>query len=1318
MINWKKIILYFIALVLASSFAYLYIWEKPKLENWAKSYVESMSRDKSFPVNIKIERARISLLPLELEIVNSSFEPKGELKKMLEPFKITSVTLRPDLLDIIMGKFWIKVLKITEAHIQLKITSDPNKTKDSVIGEIKLDEILGQIPLSELILQKIKMELIIDNKATITTENLHIAAFNEKSSLILSIKDPHFGYKDSKGSIQFILESQMMMTKNTISIAKIKVVKDDSYFIASGHWLYQNNFPEKMTDVQIQTRMNSSFENIYTWVKPFYEIKELSQLKGDLKADFQFSKTKNDPSVQVNNETQIENLQFEKLKLGDLNISAQMKDQKQIKLKQIKAVLPGKNKIEINDVSIDLTDKKEFKGEIRLKKAQLQSFLKKSNIADIPVWLLVDGTINCTGSFEKELSVVCPGSLTVENLKVKNAGRSKVIVAAPKIDLAGTITAGLNEISYNAQAQVKNSKVTSTGTINFSKGFKIFYDSPKFDFNDVGPIADLEFKGTASANGFTEGDSRAATFNINIESENTEFEKYYFGTLKSQVSYKKGTLFLDNMDGSVESTRYSGRLSVDLIKEKIIADLQLPFFRMEDIQQIILQKVNLENRFLGSGSGRVQIDTPFNIDQLGFLVEARLFKGSVFGEEYNEAQIKAESVEGIIIIQKALLQRENTVATLRGTISTDLKSQLEFSILKGQLQQSSRLKEFNFPLGGQFKAIGSLSGPLVAPTIIVESEIESLLWNKKNYGKALFKYDNANEKTTVQLNLTDQLDFLFVLPAKNQKEFFVNFTAKKFDFAPFLSHLVSDVTTRNYSILFTGEMSGKINPEDFWSSEFSATINEVTFDYRTNKVTTTIPTNLELKNQQVFLNEISFIGDRQFIKVTQPLSEKKRARFVINSQINIAFFKLFAPFVEKIDGLSTIRLELTISDNDFKLIGSSFISDSFIKFPGFPHALENLSADILFNQNKILINSINGEMAGGKMIGSGEVKVLPEGKLDLSISTEMEKVNLDFPKGFKTTGDGHLKIKGSQAPYLLSGDYLIKTGLIESNFGSSGGKSNSSDLLEGLLRNETTSPLTLDIAIKTERSIEVRNSLVEGYINGQFQITDKVSSPRIKGEAQFEQDSIIRFRDNEFRVIQSSFIFEDENPINPKLSMRAKTRLNNYDVELFLQGRANKPILTASSQPPLPENQIISMLAFGTIPNQFDQSGTTLESGQQAGFEIGTNIFDNNPLGRELKERYNLDVQFSSSFDDQNNTAVPKVTVRRKVGEDLIISVSQTTGSTSQSEGRVTYELNNQLSTNFRVTNGQSNTNNLNNNIPIRQNNPFGIDLEYKKEFD
>ncbi|MEM7646428.1 MAG: translocation/assembly module TamB domain-containing protein, partial [Pseudomonadota bacterium] len=553
----------------------------------------------------------------------------------------------------------------------------------------------------------------------------------------------------------------------------------------------------------------------------------------------------------------------------------------------------------------------------------------------------------------------------------------------------------------------------------------------------------------------------------------------------------------------------------------------------------------------------------------------------------------------------------------------------------------------------------------------------------------------------------------------NSNNIFIDFNAKNLNIAPFVGYLISEEATRAYNIELSGELSGNLNSRNFWDSEFSSTIDQLSLDYKANRIATKIPTNIEMKNHQLFLNEVNLVGEKQSLRLNQAYTKPYSTKFLIDSEINISFFKIVAPFFEKIDGISSLHLELTFNRSELGLIGSSFTTNAYIKFPGFPHAFENLSVDVLFNQNKVLINSISGELAQGKVLGNGQVNFKGPKEFDLFIRGDMDDIQLDFPEGFKSRGKASLSLSGSQPPFLLAGNYDVTGGLVENNF-DSGSSSQNTDLLEELLKKEISSPLVVNIDIDTQKPVEVRNSLVEGYVTGSMKVYDKITTPRIKGEISFDEDSIIKFKENEFEVTNSNFKFEGQSPINPKLSLRAKTRLNQYDIDLFLQGRASKPILNVSSQPALPKNQIISMLALGQIPNQLDPTNTDTNQDQNnnTGFEIGTGLLGNDPIGKELKDRYNVDLQFSTSFDE-NNEAVPKVTARYKVTKKLQVSSSVTTSANSGADIRATYQLNNELSAIFRIENraddinAQENARDQNN-----QNNPISLDLEYNLEFD
>ncbi len=1347
----RKVLGYFLLTSLIGGLTYLYIWEKPKLEEFVKKNVESMSRSDSLPFFISMERVYVSIFPLQLEFHNSKIKPKKNLSATIQPFEVKMLAIKPSLIDLLVGKFWISEVFLRDTDLDIRLKSNTSQADNNKLGlDFDINEILKHIPISQITLQNIRALITYGDQYKILTENLFIKAYNEKSSLVFTLKDPNIQITDLQKKkaepFSILADLQVMMTRNTISLSKLALIKESSYFISSGNLIYKKSL-DNILEMTLKSRIKSNFTDLHKWSNVFYPNDYIENLKGVSKVDISLSKKADSSVYQSKVSGNINQFHLGKIKLGDITLDLEMPNYEEININSIKANLSGKSIASITNGRVQLADKKTIQANLKLNPFNLHGFLKESKIADIPVWLTVVGQAKCEGGFSKAFKVKCNGELDVNDLHVKNASHTKSIVRAKKITINGDMEITENDISYKAQAQSLSSKAQSSGVIDFEKGFDLTYQAPVVKLNELSPIADLQFEGVGKAEGRVKGDSSWAIFNIDLNLENFVFQDYFLGQTQTKLDYKSGTLFFRELKGQVESTRFQGNLEVDLLKDRIRGDISLPFFRMEDVQQAIIKKVDLENRFLGSGSGRLQLNTSFDTELMNFLFEARLFRGNILGEDYNDAQLSLKAVDGIIIIENAILQKETTQLSLKGTVDQTFDAKIYYQVDNGNLQYSTLLKDLKFPVSGGFTAQGTLTGLLSKPEIKLKAQLNDLIFNKKKYGDPLFSFDNSNNQMNLQFNFPDQMELLFVLPEDKSDLIFINLSMNKFDIAPLIGYFISDEPVGRYLVETSGEVSGRLNRQNFWDSEFSATIKDVGFHFKTNRINKTMTTSLELKNRTLYMNDISFIGDRQYIKITQPETSPEKTKLIVNSRLNISLFKLFVPFFDRIDGTSDIRLELEIEKQKTKLVGSAVLTDSFFKLPGFPHPFESMSADLLFNQNKLLINSMNGDIAGGKVIGSGEVGFDRDKKLSLMINTNMEGISINFPEGFKTVGDANITLSGSQPPFLLSGNYKIKDGLIDSIL-DTGGPQKSSDFLEDLLRQDTVAPMMLNLDIATENSIEVRtsigNAMVEGYIAGDFRVYDKIDSPRIKGEAHFDRNSVIRLRDNQFQVTSSSFVFEGQSPINPKLTLRANTRVNTYDIDIFLQGRANKPLLSVSSQPPLPENQIISMLALGTMPDQFAQtanpsdaaaaatgaaiapttapntsgvSGTQGTNQQGSGFEIGTALLGTNPIGREL-DQYGVDVQFSSAFDDQNNAAVPKVTVRKKIGRKIQLSGSHSSGNVSQTEGRLTYEIDNNLSTIFRVTDRSNDLNNINNINAVRQNNPVGLDLEYRLEFD
>jgi translocation and assembly module TamB len=321
-----------------------------------------------------------------------------------------------------------------------------------------------------------------------------------------------------------------------------------------------------------------------------------------------------------------------------------------------------------------------------------------------------------------------------------------------------------------------------------------------------------------------------------------------------------------------------------------------------------------------------------------------------------------------------------------------------------------------------------------------------------------------------------------------------------------------------------------------------------------------------------------------------------------------------------------------------------------------------------------------------------------------------------------TIGNADLKLTGKWLPFKLSGTYKVIDGLITKELsGDEVEKENAHVIfLPPVLRAEDTSPIDLDLQITPTTPIKIKNSLVDGKIQGDIHVAGAPQSPILGGNVSFTKFSQIIFRDVTFRVRDSSIILNNTNPPNPSLYILADTRYKGYDIEILVQGTAEKPKFNLTSQPALTQPEIISLLALGyttneqNVVNNANNPNNTGANADQS-LQVGTGVFGQNPLGKEFKNRFGVDVQFSSRFDSNSSVAVPTIGFSKRISERTSFVGSVQTGKDNRADGKIRYELDRGFAATMSLqSQGREEAN------QVRGNNIsdiLGIDLEFRKEF-
>jgi translocation and assembly module TamB len=96
-----------------------------------------------------------------------------------------------------------------------------------------------------------------------------------------------------------------------------------------------------------------------------------------------------------------------------------------------------------------------------------------------------------------------------------------------------------------------------------------------------------------------------------------------------------------------------------------------------------------------------------------------------------------------------------------------------------------------------------------------------------------------------------------------------------------------------------------------------------------------------------------------------------------------------------------------------------------------------------------------------------------------------------------------------------------------------------------------------------------------------LQIGGYADAPRFTGRADLVQGNY-DFAGRIFRLDRGVIRFQGESPPNPLLDIHAEAAVQGINASVIVQGTGLKPEITFASSPPLPQDELLSRILFGT----------------------------------------------------------------------------------------------------------------------------------------
>lgn len=205
--------------------------------------------------------------------------------------------------------------------------------------------------------------------------------------------------------------------------------------------------------------------------------------------------------------------------------------------------------------------------------------------------------------------------------------------------------------------------------------------------------------------------------------------------------------------------------------------------------------------------------------------------------------------------------------------------------------------------------------------------------------------------------------------------------------------------------------------------------------------------------------------------------------------------------------------------------------------------------------------------------------------------------------------------------------------------------------------------VALDVSVSLPGQVFVRGSGLDSEWRGDLRVTGSADAPAVAGSLELVRGQLTVLA-REFALTRGKIDFAGGPEIDPLLDIVAENRSDELTVALRLLGPASRPAFELSSQPPLPEDEVLARVLFGKATTEL----TAIEALQLAGAaaELSGEGSGAGPLdfARDLVGVDSLRLESA-----EGGTGAPALAAGKAITEDVYVGVKQGAAPGSGSAG-------------------------------------------------
>ncbi|HZP03688.1 MAG TPA: translocation/assembly module TamB domain-containing protein [Terracidiphilus sp.] len=421
-----------------------------------------------------------------------------------------------------------------------------------------------------------------------------------------------------------------------------------------------------------------------------------------------------------------------------------------------------------------------------------------------------------------------------------------------------------------------------------------------------------------------------------------------------------------------------------------------------------------------------------------------------------------------------------------------------------------------------------------------------------------------------------------------------------------------------------------------------------------------------LADGHVQLDPLHITGENTDLRTQGSLSLKDPHQLDLSASgaINLKLAETLDPDLTA-SGTTTFQVEAHGPLKNPGLRGRIEFQNGSLSLEDLPNGLSQLHGTLEFNQNRLEVTSLTA-MSGGGLVSVGGSLSYQHG-IFANLSVTGKGIRIRYPQGVSSLADASLHLEGSQSNLLLSGNVLITRFTASQDLDIAALAAQANSVRSITAPNAPSNHVRLDVHVVSSPQLNFQNAFAKLAGDVDLHVRGTVASPSLLGRVSITQGNAA-IAGTRYELQRGDITFTNPVRIEPIIDMTATAHVEDYDITLGLHGVPNKLAVTYRSDPPLPEADVVSLLALGHTENQ---QRLYTQQQEQALSSPSTDALLGGALNATVSNRVQKLFGAGSVKVDPNylgafGNSTSRITVQEQLGRNVILTYATDVNTTGQ----------------------------------------------------